>query len=329
MNLSKFRFVIFFLFIFIFFICISVLFLKYARESNSWPFNSKIGKYFPAEIKKVIYSISDPYFDKIIETFYYDIEVEYFRIPYFQSVGLGGSINEIYNNIILVTLNDGQNFIYNIDNKSFSKINYNQIKKNFISIRDVGIIHDLDKTYLIVLGIKENKRGCRSLELEKINITYNVSENSIQFNKIKKIWNSEIKCKGHNAINTFGSRVIFIDGYYYITMGYVESTGPGGINEHSQDKKSMFGKILKIDENGNYTIYSSGHRNPQGLFFSKNKNKIFSTEHGPSGGDELNMIIENKNYGWPCETTGILYEYQNNKNLMKVHGQLIFLSVIK
>ena len=156
----------------------------------------------------------------------------------------------------------------------------------------------------------------RLLELQKINMTYNYLENSIQFNKTKKIWNSEIKCKGHTAINTFGSRVIFIDGHYYVTMGYVESSGPGGINNYSQDKNSMFGKILKIDENGNYTIYSSGHRNPQGLFFSTNKNKIFSTEHGPSGGDELNLIIESKNYGWPCETFGILYEYKNNENLM-------------
>jgi len=211
-------------------------------------------------------------------------------------------------------LNNGQNFIYNITKKSFTKLNYDKIKNNFISIRDVEIINYNNNDYLIVLGVKEIENGCRFLELQKINIIYDVKQNSIKYGKIKKIWNSEIKCEKHPVI-AFGSRVIYLNDYYFITMGFVSSSEASGINEHSQDPKSMFGKILKISEDGNYTIYSSGHRNPQGLFFSNSKNEIFSTEHGPSGGDELNLILENKNYGWPCKTYGILYEYKKDKNL--------------
>ena len=63
----------------------------------------------------------------------------------------------------------------------------------------------------------------------------------------------------------------------------------------AQDKKSLFGKILKINKiTGKYEIFSSGHRNPQGLFYDKDKDIILSTEHGPDGGDEINIIKEGK-----------------------------------
>ena len=65
----------------------------------------------------------------------------------------------------------------------------------------------------------------------------------------------------------------------------------------SQNLKVDYGKILKINlTNKNNEIFSSGHRNPQGLFISKDNN-IFSSEHGPAGGDEVNLIYQNKNYG--------------------------------
>ena len=313
MRLNKIKFLSFFLFIIIFFFLIFYLFLKEARKRDSWPFNAKLGKYFPDEIKKIVYDFSNPG-DKQIESFLYDLSINYIRIPYYKSVGQGGSINEIYDNIILLTLNDGQNFIYDIANKSFKKINYDKLINNFVSIRDVEIANYDNKNYLLILGVKEIENSCRILELQKININYNSEQNLIKFGKAKKIWNSDIKCKSH-PINTFGSRVIFLDNYYFITMGFVSSPDTHGINKYSQDSNSMFGKILKISEDGEHTIYSSGHRNPQGLFFSEKKEVIFSTEHGPSGGDELNLILENKNYGWPCKTHGIFYDYKSNENI--------------
>ena len=61
---------------------------------------------------------------------------------------------------------------------------------------------------------------------------------------------------------------------------------------------------MKIDiSDGSYKIFSIGHRNPQGLFVDKSNN-IFSTEHGPDGGDEINLIFQDKNYGWPVATFG-------------------------
>ena len=89
----------------------------------------------------------------------------------------------------------------------------------------------------------------------------------------------------------------------------------------AQDSNSMYGKILQINKsdldnivlngknNLNVKIFTMGHRNPQGL--TKIDDSIFSVEHGPKGGDELNKIIKEKNYGWPKVSYGTKYGYDN------------------
>jgi glucose/arabinose dehydrogenase len=77
---------------------------------------------------------------------------------------------------------------------------------------------------------------------------------------------------------------------------------------------------------GKSEIFSTGHRNPQGLYVSKNI--ILSTEHGPRGGDEINRIFKGKNYGWPVASYGETYnENYSNKdqfNYKKNHYNLGF-----
>ena len=80
----------------------------------------------------------------------------------------------------------------------------------------------------------------------------------------------------------------------------------------TQYDDDLRGKILQINKNnGNYKILSKGNRNPQGLFYEKNNNIIFSTDHGPRGGDEINIqkLEENKveNFGWPISSYGKHY----------------------
>lgn len=82
---------------------------------------------------------------------------------------------------------------------------------------------------------------------------------------------------------------------------------------NAQDPESYFGKILLIDKNDKKArIFSSGHRNPQGLFVD-NENNVYSTEHGPNGGDELNLILEGKNYGWPLVSYGTAYGFRDTE----------------
>ncbi len=95
------------------------------------------------------------------------------------------------------------------------------------------------------------------------------------------------------------------------------SVGDRGERKYAQDLKVHNGKILRLNFDGSpYSanksqglkeIFSWGHRNPQGLFYDQQRSLLFSCEFGPRGGDELNLIKEGKNYGWPIITYGREY----------------------
>lgn len=99
-----------------------------------------------------------------------------------------------------------------------------------------------------------------------------------------------------------GGRIAFgPEGYLYIT------TGDAGNPDLAQDRDSLAGKILRINDDGSIpsdnpfgtAVYTYGHRNPQGLAWD-NQGRLWQTEHGPSGNDELNLIRPGNNYGWPA-----------------------------
>lgn len=76
-----------------------------------------------------------------------------------------------------------------------------------------------------------------------------------------------------------------------------------------QDPATDLGKIIAIDMiTGGSRIIASGVRNPQGLLVTRD-GRIFETEHGPQGGDEINLVREGGNYGWPVVTYGVNYGY--------------------
>lgn len=85
---------------------------------------------------------------------------------------------------------------------------------------------------------------------------------------------------------------------------------------YAMDDEISFGKFILINiENGEHQIFAKGSRNAQGLYMDR-EGIIWATEHGPQGGDELNIIKEGENYGWPMETLGIHY----NNTLWPVSG---------
>ena len=114
----------------------------------------------------------------------------------------------------------------------------------------------------------------------------------------------------------FGSRIIFDnEGYLYF------STGERGTKENSQNLANDMGKVHRLHDDGRipsdnpfvnepnakHSIWSYGHRNVQGMVYDAANNMIYATEHGPRGGDELNIVEKGKNYGWPVITYGIDY----------------------
>jgi len=72
---------------------------------------------------------------------------------------------------------------------------------------------------------------------------------------------------------------------------------------------SLLGKVLRINlSNLSYEVVSRGLRSPGGLFYDAETNLLWETEHGPRGGDEINLIKRGKNYGWPLVSYGTSYE---------------------
>ncbi len=115
----------------------------------------------------------------------------------------------------------------------------------------------------------------------------------------------------------YGGRMLFLpDGTLLITLG-------DGFNyrERAQELDSHFGTIVRIHANGTVPednpfldhagalpeIYSYGHRNVQGIVRDVSSGRIYVHEHGPRGGDELNLLQAGRNYGWPVITHGVDY----------------------
>lgn len=100
----------------------------------------------------------------------------------------------------------------------------------------------------------------------------------------------------------FGGRLRYgPDGALYATFG------DRGARERAQDLGDPAGSVYRITADGQAVLYSSGHRNPQGLAVHPETGALWSHEHGPKGGDEVNLLKQGRNYGWPRVTFGREY----------------------
>ena len=154
----------------------------------------------------------------------------------------------------------------------------------------------------------------------------------------------EIGCQFASIINLNNSREIFRTDCL-IDLSKINYDGVGGASIHkenkillsigtpsnnsqlirslAQNKNSFFGKVISIDKNNlknidyneenvrvNADIFTMGHRNPQGL--AETDKKFYSAEHGPKGGDEINLLYKNANFGWPVSSYGTKYYLEPN-----------------
>ena len=107
-----------------------------------------------------------------------------------------------------------------------------------------------------------------------------------------------------------GGRLARHDGGILLTVGDHGFDGLEGVETFPQAPGNSYGKILLIDQSGAVRPFSIGHRNQQGLAID-NQGRLWSTEHGPEGGDELNLIVDGGNYGWPLASYGAEYGTDN------------------
>jgi glucose/arabinose dehydrogenase len=124
--------------------------------------------------------------------------------------------------------------------------------------------------------------------------------------------------------NHFGSRIAFdSDGYLFVTVGdRGASPEPATVHSHpAQDLSNHQGTVNRLHDDGRIpadnpfvgrsdaqpSIWSYGHRNLQGLAYDATTGYLWENEHGPQGGDELNLIRRGGNYGWPVIGYGLQY----------------------
>lgn len=171
-----------------------------------------------------------------------------------------------------------------------------------------------------------------------IYISYAASESGVSGALLKL---TRFKLNGNTITNTetifqtktantwyghYGSRIIFDKaGLLYLSIGEGGSTSYGGVgsgNMNAQDTKSDWGKVHRMTDDGKVpadnpilpgnttatTVFSYGHRNPQGMTYDAINNRIWENEHGPMGGDEINLVEKGKNYGWPLVSYGKNYD---------------------
>ena len=133
---------------------------------------------------------------------------------------------------------------------------------------------------------------------------------------VKVIYRQEPKLEGPNH---FGSRIVFDDaGHVFISQGERNHRAT------SQELGKLQGKLVRLNLDGSVPqdnpfvgrtdarpeIYSYGHRNMQGMARDPRTGTLWQSEHGPRGGDEINLPQPGKNYGWPIITYGINYSGQ-------------------
>lgn len=227
-----------------------------------------------------------------------------------------GHIQMYEQGILLAT--SGGSFFYidknNLDNKNLQfepiSTNFSEINKNneiFIPIDEVItdiFIHD---NVLYVSYMNKRKEECLNTEVMRsrnINLDFITFENFLTFEECIKTNQTPFARQGGGAFSQID------DSHIALTIGdYRQYALP-------QNPDSVFGKILKVQTNsGEYEIISLGHRNPQGLTISKDKLFLIETEHGPQGGDEVNIIDFNntKNFGWPISSYGSHYNPTYNE----------------
>lgn len=212
---------------------------------------------------------------------------------------------EVSKNFIFVIDEKGNFFQANNDNflQTNNKDQFKPIKNNTKDLSLIKLLGSvLDNNEIYISYVKKINDKCKNFAVAKSII----NTNDLIFNDIMNIdecikgpvYGGKMKLYNHQ--NKPGLLITTSD-----------TTMQDDLNDlRAQDNNSLFNKIIFFDfEKKEKIIFSKGHRNPAGLYVDNKL--ILAAEHGPRGGDEINKIIFNKNYGWPVSSYGELYRKQS------------------
>ena len=235
--------------------------------------------------------------------------------------GKGSSYLDFFMNQLFLVSANGLIAKTELENFNSDKINMQIVESNLneflneqqmftqlaYGIKDVMI--DDDKIYISYTD--EIEQNCFNISLLEGKISDDKIINFQYFFKPSSCIKKDIE--QNFSLHQSGGRIINID-----NNNLLLSVGEFRSRLLAQDTESINGKIIQINKkNKNVKILSIGHRNPQGLFLDKETGYIYASEHGPKGGDEINIIMDkNKipNFGWPIASYGEHYERPGEDN---------------
>lgn len=210
---------------------------------------------------------------------------------------------------ILLTEREGSLYRVNLKNKQRTKIQGvpTVLNKGQGGLLDIKLHPDFKKNNWIYFTYSHADKDKNTTRLARAKLNKNTLD------KFEILFTAEPF--SDNTIH-FGSRIVF-DGQGHVFF----SVGDRNERKKAQDLKTHNGKILRLTEDGKVPqdnpfakdknkkteIWSYGHRNPQGIFYDFETKELWSSEHGPRGGDEINLILKGRNYGWPVITYGREY----------------------
>jgi glucose/arabinose dehydrogenase len=178
---------------------------------------------------------------------------------------------------------------------------------------EVALHPDYSKNGWVYLGLSDGTRGDGGVRCTTAVVRGRIKDH--RWTDQEWIYRPDEKFRSASGAH-FGTRFVFAVGYIYFVIGE-----RGGMME-AQDLSHPNGKIFRLHDDGRVPadnpfvgskeaiagIWSYGHRNPQGLAMDPRDGSMYDTEHGPRGGDELNLILPGRNYGWPVVTYGMNYD---------------------
>jgi glucose/arabinose dehydrogenase len=189
---------------------------------------------------------------------------------------------------------------------------------------DVALHPDYEKNGWIYLSYTDRCRDCNAMSRQ---FNAPVSMNALVRGRIangewidqETIWRTEVGNYTPMPDMGAGGRIAFDDnGHVFLTAGIKANSESVGV----QDLGLPYGKIHRVNDDGSIpadnpfvgvdgvlpSIWTYGHRAPQGLEFDPETRELWGTEMGQRGGDEVNLLLAGKNYGWPLYSKGMKYD---------------------
>ena len=242
----------------------------------------------------------------------------YLKVRKAGAAGSGAIYAEKFDNKIILASGDGNFYFFEkelLNNKNFKAIKLKSNIKEIIKYKDFYISSKYGIKDLFLMDNKIYISFINQINKSCFNTSIMVAE--LNFKKLVfKSFFSPDECIDSNTPwfqpHSSGGRM------FQFEDKIIFSTGEFLNRAKAQDEKSVFGKILILNPNFTndkvYKIISLGHRNVQGLYVDAENSTIISTEHGPQGGDEINInknLSSNiiNNYGWPVSSYGEHYGF--------------------